>query len=144
MQKIFQQLKYWASGNDVVTSAECVNIHADGQHLWRRWGRWERTPLMCPEQLPWWRGPGCWLGDRCSRLGTALPTFRQPPSPSLLQEWRAVQSGLPGRHCAPSSNTLKPEERHLFKLGLNLAPRLPEDWRTCCVGFWPDLCRLDL
>lgn len=41
-------------------------------------------------------------------------------------------------------NTLKPEERHLFMLDLNLAPCLPEDWRTCHVGFWPALCRLDL
>lgn len=86
----------------------------------------------------------CQPGDRCSHPGTCFPTHRQTPSPSLLQERRAVQSGLPNRHCAPRSNMLKPEERHLFMLSLNLVSQLPEDWRMCSAGFWPGLCRLDL
>ena len=86
MQKIFQRLKYWGSGNGVVTLAERVNIHADGQHLQRRWARWERTPFTCPAQLPCWqRGwlAGCWPGDRCSCSGTLCPTPRQIPPPRL-------------------------------------------------------------
>lgn len=103
-QKILQHLKYWASGNDVVTLAEGASVSADGQHLQRRRAR-GRPAFICPVQLQCQQGGFThrrlsavrrpW--DRCCCPRPPFPTRRQICFPPQLQERRAVQNGLPSR-----------------------------------------------
>jgi len=102
--------------------------------------------------------------DEKGPLSPALHSSRADSGAGLLAAGQGTDAPvpahsvpLPGRFPPPafpasktkrsaeqlSSNMPKPKERHLFMLGFNLAPRLPEDWRTCHVALWPALCRLD-
>lgn len=115
--------------------------------LAKKMSKMREAPFYVPCAAPMPAGSlaaACLSEDGCSHPSIPFHTHRQTSLPTLPQEQRVAQSGLPSRHCSPSSNMTKTEEGHMFMLDLKLAPHLPQDQRISHVGFWPALYGLDL